>query len=333
MPPITEPPDLNDLRAFAAALGANSLCVQGPGGNVSLKHNGAMWVKASGVWLKEAKTKNIFAIIDQAEGAKQSQGDGEPDYKRLDDNATLRPSIETALHVVLPHRIVVHIHAVPVLALAVRLEAKLLCAEKLAGIPHTFLPYVKPGWPLAQAVREAYASSKSDIFVLGNHGLIVAGDSVGEVEEKLVKVITRADTPVRPSPPPDMEFLEEFMGHYWNLPRVPAVHGLATDPTNLGYATGGSLYPDHVVFLGRACHAVEGEYILGVEAAKLRLVLVNGKGVLLSGRLSQAGEAMVECLAAVLARIPADARLNYLTSRDESVLLNWEAEKLRQSGL
>ncbi len=38
-----------DLLAVSERLGRDPLQVQGPGGNTSLKENGAMWVKASGL--------------------------------------------------------------------------------------------------------------------------------------------------------------------------------------------------------------------------------------------------------------------------------------------
>ena len=37
------------------------------------------------------------------------------------------------------------------------------------------------------------------------------------------------------------------------------------------------------------------------------------------------------CLALVLERVPADATLHYLTAADEAELLDWDAEKYRQT--
>src|ERR1700761_5163524 len=112
---INEPEDFASFCALTAALGQNPLYTQGAGGNVSLKQNGALWVKASGAWLQDAQKKNIFVVIDQT-GAATQLAKGEPEYRRLDNDQTLRPSIETSLHVALPQRIVVHVHAVAVMA-------------------------------------------------------------------------------------------------------------------------------------------------------------------------------------------------------------------------
>jgi rhamnose utilization protein RhaD (predicted bifunctional aldolase and dehydrogenase) len=40
--------EMRDLLELAARLGRNPLAIQGPGGNISLKRDGVMWVKASG---------------------------------------------------------------------------------------------------------------------------------------------------------------------------------------------------------------------------------------------------------------------------------------------
>ena len=59
-------PELAALRAVSARLGADPLQVQGPGGNTSVKRDGAMWVKASGTWLADAATAEIFVPVDAA---------------------------------------------------------------------------------------------------------------------------------------------------------------------------------------------------------------------------------------------------------------------------
>ena len=329
---LAEPTDLAEFRAFAAALGQDPLHVQGAGGNVSLKHNGAMWVKASAAWLEEAVARNIFPVIDYVQAVTQLEEETEPIYRRLDNDPSLRPSIETSLHIALPHRIVAHVHAVAVIALAVRLDVVMLCEEKLEGLSSVFVPYARPGWPLTQALR---AVQKSDavpnVYILGNHGLIVGGETVAEVKALLADVAARLEMPVRQAPIADVRFLVDAQGSKWRLPQSAAVHGLVTDELSHDYATGGSLYPDHVVFLGRGCRSVSGHQIDSIDPLRNPMILVERKGVLLANGLSPAGEAMAECLAAVVARIPPWSRLNYLTSRDESELLNWDAEKYRQT--
>jgi rhamnose utilization protein RhaD (predicted bifunctional aldolase and dehydrogenase) len=60
-------PEMQDLLGLAARLGRDPLVVQGPGGNISLKRDGVMWVKASGTWMMEAtspREKRTFEYLD-----------------------------------------------------------------------------------------------------------------------------------------------------------------------------------------------------------------------------------------------------------------------------
>jgi rhamnose utilization protein RhaD (predicted bifunctional aldolase and dehydrogenase) len=61
------------------------------------------------------------------------------------------------------------------------------------------------------------------------------------------------------------------------------------------------------------------------------MIIVPGSGVLLSNELTAGGQAMARCLAEVVARIPDDSDVNYLSEADEYELTNWEAEQYRQA--
>ena len=107
----------------------------------------------------------------------------------------------------------------------------------------------------------------------------------------------------------------------------------------MAFALGGSLYPDHVIFLGSKLGLLgEGQSLdsllrdnssSGSDAPKM--IIVPGKGILLSRDLTAGGEAMARCLAEVAARIPAGETVSYLSSDDEHELSNWEAEQYRQA--
>ena len=201
--------------------------------------------------------KDIFVVIDHEQGLPLKLTKVSRLFKRLDNNMALKPSIETSLHVALPHRIVVHIHAVPVLALAVRQDAAIIFStKKLAGLRLCFYSLCQ-----ARLATDAGCCAKHDrsfgaIYIcLGNHGLIIGGETVMEVKAQLGDISARIEVrPARDAPPPDKNFLElGLCGNKWRLPQSDAVHALATDTVSRAYATGGTLYPDHVVFLGRGC--------------------------------------------------------------------------------
>ena len=100
-------------------------------------------------------------------------------------------------------------------------------------------------------------------------------------------------------------------------------HALATDPLALARATSLVFYPDHVVFLG-----------VGVAtsfAGDPPLVAIPGEGVFIHGDAKPAIEPMGRCLADVMRRVEESDPLVALTDQDIDRLVNWDAEKYRQT--
>lgn len=54
------------LLVVSERLGRDPLQVQAAGGNTSVKRDGAMWVKASGTWLADARERDIMVAVDAA---------------------------------------------------------------------------------------------------------------------------------------------------------------------------------------------------------------------------------------------------------------------------
>ncbi len=108
------------LSDYCAAIGADPLLVQGAGGNASWKDADTLWVKASGTWLAEARARDIFVPVDLAH-LRGAIATGQLDVtpRPLGDSG-LRPSIETLLHALMPQPVVLHLHAVELLAQLVR---------------------------------------------------------------------------------------------------------------------------------------------------------------------------------------------------------------------
>ncbi|HEX7920747.1 MAG TPA: class II aldolase, partial [Bradyrhizobium sp.] len=127
-------------------------------------------------------------------------------------------------------------------------------------------------------------------------------------------------------------------GTSYRLPLDPRAHDTATDRYSRAIATSGSLYPDHVVFLGPGLPVLEHRESLHVMIAQSTAsglpppvaLLVPGIGSLIREDASDGAEAMLSCLALVTCRLPLTARVNYLTAENEHALLNWDAERYRQ---
>lgn len=312
---------LRALRRLAARIGRDPALVQGAGGNVSIKLPGAMWIKASGTWLADAECSDIFVPVDESLAVCGPNPAG------------LRPSIETSLHAALPHAVVLHVHSVDAIAWAVRTDAAALLADRLAGLPWALVSYRQPGSALTAALREAMAPG-TDVFILANHGLVVAADDVPAAEALLRDVVRRLA--IVPRKAPEVRTHPSAQAGFRPVDD-PFVHSLATDPASLAVAAAGVLYPDHVVFLGPEPLMIDGDADLGAALRRVvpnqlppRWLIVRGRGVLIADDVARGGEEMLRCLADVAARIPAGTNLNVLTADEVAALVDWEAEHYRQ---
>ena len=315
-----------DFLALCARYGADPDLIQASGGNSSVKQGGVMAVKASGTQLAQAQQQDIFVDVDIAQVLAEldkAESTGDCQGALVDKTSKLRPSIETTFHALLPQRYVVHLHSIDCIAHASSPEGRELLADKLAGLDWQLVPYHKPGLELARAMRDQLnaANTAPQVWLLANHGLIVAAESVEAIEELVDKVqvalaleiaTTEPDAPNLPPP-------AGWQWHYSDLAQQPL-------------ATRGSYYPDHVVFLGPALPSVKPEAMSEYCAHCDRVaIVVEGTGVLLRSDASAGQQAMLRCLRDLLTRLPQHWHLDPIGSQAESQLLNWDAEKYRQA--
>ncbi|MEP0960724.1 MAG: class II aldolase/adducin family protein [Roseobacter sp.] len=337
-----QPKDLDDLRRISAEFGRDKMHIQGAGGNASIKADNVMWIKASGTLLADAQTRDVFVATDLAQMRtalvnNDLHADKPADFL-LSQGCGLRPSIETSLHAVFQQRVVLHTHCIYTLAHAVRQDAQAILAEKLAPFDWAYVDYAKPGANLARSVRNVLAP-ETNVIVLGNHGLIVAADSVQEVRALQLKVHEKLS--VRPTGK-DRVNLDRLralaLDSDYTLPDDDALHQLAIHPKRVTQVVKGSLYPDHVIFCGIAVTALkQGETVPNAARRVMDLgtpapvwILVPGAGVIVQKGVETSALVMMRCLADVIAHVPPEAELTYLSPEQNNELLNWDAEKYRQ---
>lgn len=330
---MDQPPDLARLAQASAALGADPTIVQAAGGNTSVKVGDVLWVKASGFWLKDALTRPIFVPLSLS-GVRRRIAAGEDEPARPEVIAWpgvdgLRPSIETALHALLPQRFVLHTHAVTTIAWAIRRDGERAIAARLDGLRWGWIPYVMPGVPLTRTIdRVISEKGVLDVLVLGNHGLVVAADTLDEALALHAEVEARLAVPLRAARPADHDALERIAAATGRRPpRHAAVHALALDPEVTALALAGSFYPDHVIFLGPRLSVWTGERESEPGAP---LLLVPGAGVLAAPDLSASGEELALCLALVLERTAPGVAVTTLPPVEIDALLQWDAEAYRK---
>ena len=325
--------DLSELARFSAEIGKDSLLIQSAGGNTSIKDGNVMWIKASGTLLADALERDIFVPVDieamrEALAKDPIIADQAQNFK-LKSESTLRPSIETSLHAVFAQKVVIHVHCVNTIAVAVCKDFPKVLATKLEKFNWCHVDYARPGAQLAVSVSRAL-KPETDVAVLGNHGLIVAADTVADASKLLYEVVSTLTVSPDNNQQVSIQELTKHITDGWMVPdEENSMHQLALGSTRLNQATSGSLYPDHVIFCGVAVKSVDINSIPNATEAP-PFILVPEKGAILKTDATDGAIALANCLGDVLLRVATDAQLHYLTDQENDELLNWDAEKYRQ---
>jgi rhamnose utilization protein RhaD (predicted bifunctional aldolase and dehydrogenase)/NAD(P)-dependent dehydrogenase (short-subunit alcohol dehydrogenase family) len=109
------------------------------------------------------------------------------------DARSATPSIETLVHVFVPHKFVDHTHPDAILALTNQADAKKILRDAL-GENIAVLEYFPPGFRLAKAVASELESNPAvKALVLMRHGLLTWGDTAQESYGTTVELATRAE--------------------------------------------------------------------------------------------------------------------------------------------
>ena len=308
------------LRNLSARVGSDPLLVQASNGNTSIKLGGILWVKASGSWLAQAMQEEIFVPLKLA-GLKESILDDSKIASHHALNEELRPSIETAMHSVLRHRVVIHVHSINAIAWAIRLDGPKQLKERLAGLHWQWIPYAASGIPLAREIEKAVAgAAETDVLILGNHGLVVCGQHCHTAEALLYEVERRLAITPRRFPKPDTTVLTMIARFSrWQFPDVNTLHALGTDLASREILKGGILYPCQAIFLGQTMPllppAVAVSKIIERWNGQHRtppFVAVERSGVMLNEKMTSAERATLMGLVQVTLRTEESARLRYL---------------------
>ncbi len=172
-------------------------------GNTSAREDeGTFWVKASGLSMREIEPEGFVQV--RFEPILAAQGLDDAGVRALlasarAEEGPLLPSVETFMHawlLTLPGVSVVgHCHPTDLLPILCRPDGPEEAARRYfpdeivcCGPASAWVPYVDPGLPLAEAIREgveAYVAEWGGVpktIWMGNHGLIALGSNRREVE-------------------------------------------------------------------------------------------------------------------------------------------------------
>ncbi|GHU73301.1 hypothetical protein AGMMS49992_11420 [Clostridia bacterium] len=196
---------MKELIEFSNRYGGDSRYVLAGGGNTSAKDNGVMWVKASGTRLADIGEAGFVAMDRPALMAMFDKDyptdDAQREAAALADmmasvlpGAAGRPSVECMLHALFPQRYVLHLHPALVNGMTCGREGQQACGE-LFGSDAVWIPLTKPGYTLAKVCADAFKLSNAktgytpNLLFMQNHGVIVAADTVAELDALMDRVM------------------------------------------------------------------------------------------------------------------------------------------------
>jgi rhamnose utilization protein RhaD (predicted bifunctional aldolase and dehydrogenase) len=327
----------HEVEAYCARIGSDPMMVQGAGGNVSWKDGDVLWVKASGTWLKDALKQDIFVPVDLRSLNVGFENNNFSVQPQVVGQTSLRPSIETLLHGLMPHPMVVHLHAIEILSWMIRRNPYDDLNKRLINILKgwALVSYKKPGADLAQEIFILLRSDPEiDVLFLSNHGVVIGGSSVQDIDLKLHIIVNVLRTA------PLMPVISRYYGGAitqlsddgYYLINDLGIQQLALDHRlyrRLDNAW--ALYPDHVVFLGQKPFLATPLNYTRIKEDLPEIVFIKDIGVFSMGPLNSAKLAQLRCYYDVLARQTSGQYLNPLTDEAVEELVVWEAESYRRS--
>ena len=162
---------------------------------------------------------------------------------------------------------------------------------------------------------------------------MVAADSIEKAHELLLDVHQRLRRSKREVTMPRSNFDISAKSNYRAAEFF--AQGIAHDTISLEKVEKGSLYPDHVIFLGSGLQLLDSSSILDQLERNQpdtlpKALIIPDQAVLVHKQASRGTDEMLLSLKEVGARLQTDDLVQKLTFKDEAELLNWDAEKYRQ---
>jgi hypothetical protein len=211
--------------------------------------------------------------------------------------------------------------------------------RRLGRLRWQWLPYVSSGLPLARAINRALsARPDTNVFVLGNHGLVVAGEDVESVETLLSDLRECLAISPRAARAANHEVLREICRDpQWDLPDDEGLHTLGTDPISRAIVANGFLYPCQAIFSDSGASDPFRPILYPGRNGRWNgrysdrpFLIVEGHGVVVRRSMAAPELAMLSGLAQVVLRLNSGAPLRYLTESEVMDLSNETADRYRR---
>ena len=197
------------LRVYTTRLlGRNKELVLHGGGNTSVKTSvkdidgknyDVLCVKGSGWDMAEIEPEGLPAVKLQPllslKNKKYLSDEDMVSYQKrnLINIKSPNPSVETFLHAFLPFKFVDHTHSDAIMNVTNRPGSLDFC-KKIFGKKVSIVPYVMPGFGLAQKINEVYNKNPNiNCLILMNHGIFTFANNAKDAYGLMIKYVSLAE--------------------------------------------------------------------------------------------------------------------------------------------
>ncbi len=233
------------LRVYTTRLlGRNSELVLHGGGNTSVKTSikdidgknyEVLCVKGSGWDMAEIEPAGLPAVkLNPLLALKNKKYLSDEDMvayqkRNLIDIKSPNPSVETFLHAFLPFKFVDHTHSDAIMDVTNRPNGKDLC-KKIFGSKVSIVPYVMPGFGLAQKINEVYKKNPNiNCLILLNHGIFTFDNDAKKSYDLMIKYVSIAEKTIRKLKRKKIKQIKNYSTKFKPHEIAPILRGLLSE--------------------------------------------------------------------------------------------------------
>ena len=233
------------LRVYTTRLlGRNSELVLHGGGNTSVKttikdidgkNYDVLCVKGSGWDMAEIEPAGLPAVkLNPLLALKNKKYLSDEDMvayqkRNLIDIKSPNPSVETFLHAFLPFKFVDHTHSDAIMNITNRQNGRELC-KKIFGPMVSIVPYVMPGFGLAQKINEVYNKNPNiNCLILLNHGIFTFDNDAKKSYDLMIKYVSIAEKTLRKLKRKKIKQIKYFHTQFKPNEIAPILRGLLSE--------------------------------------------------------------------------------------------------------